>query len=151
MRPSLQTIDLTMRDNFNRIGWFFRHEADGMPVKPLLFDHDRWGQCDEAIIAQAGNDIVGVATLAVKGLDGSGWPTLDTLYVTKGWRREGIGYELFERGLRRLVELGAQKVFCDLHSSIMLRLMVKLPPNLRSLLVVRESFRQTGDLAEELP
>jgi hypothetical protein len=150
MSPSLQTIDLTMRDNFNRIGWFFRHEADRMLVEPMLFDYDRWGQCEEAIVAQVGNDIVGVVTLAVKGLDGSGRPTLDTLYVTSGWRWQGVGYELFERGLRRLVEQGAYKVFCDLQSSIMLKLMAKLPPDLHSLLVVRESFR-TGDLAEGLP
>jgi hypothetical protein len=151
MSPTFQTVDLTMRDNYNRIGWFFRHEAEELLVWPLLFDHDRWGQCPEAIVAEVDGSIAGVVTLAVKGLNGSGQPTLDTLYVTKGWRREGLGYELFERGLRRLIEqAGQDKVLCDLQSSRMLKLIEKLPSEVRALLVPRESYR-CGDLAEELP
>lgn len=150
MSPVFWTIDLTTRDDYNRLDRFFRDEAERLSVTPMLFDPDRWGQCEEAVVAEAGGHIVGALTLAVKGLDGSGRPTLDTLYVTRSWRRQGLGAELFERGLRRLAErAGQQKVFCDFHSSIMVKLAVKLPADLRSLLAIHESFR-SGDLADEL-
>src|SRR5689334_9767221 len=150
MPPSFRTLDLTRRNDYLRLRRFFRREQERLSVSPMLFDPGRWGRCEKAIVAGAATRIIGVVTLAANGPDGSGRPALDTLYVSRGWRRRGLGYELFERGLRRLVEqAGRQKVFCDLQSSLMLKLVAKLPADLRSRLTTRESFR-SGDLADEL-
>jgi GNAT superfamily N-acetyltransferase len=149
MAITFQLLDLTQEESRNRVGWFFQNEGDRMGSTPMLFDLDRWGQCDEAMVAEEHGEILGVVTLASKGVQNSGRPTLDTLYVPKRHRRNGLGYALFEQGLRRLIERGASdKVFCQLQSSIMLRLVAKLPDDLRGHLQVHEAFR-SGDLAED--
>ena len=58
-----------------------------MLATPMLFDFDRWGQCDQAIVAEENGDILGVVTLAANELERSRQPTLDTLYVPKRHRR----------------------------------------------------------------
>ena len=133
----------------SRVGWFFRHEGDMMPSTPMLFDFDRWGQCDEAIVAEEDGEILGVVTLASNGIENSGQPTLDTLYVPKRHCGMGLGYALFERGIRRLADRRPNdNINCDLQSSIMLKLVAKLPDDLKSRLQIQESFR-SGDLAED--
>ena len=149
MAVSFQVLDLTQRKSRNRVGWFFRHEGDKMRNIPMLFDDDRWGQCTEAIVAEDDGNIVGIVTLASRGIDNSRRPTIDTLYVPKIHRKKGLGYLLFEQGLRRLIAVaGDSKVFCQLQSSVMLHLVVKLPEDLGSHLEVQEDF-QFGDLAED--
>ena len=69
----------------------------------MLFDDDRWGQCTEAIVAKSEDEIIGIVTLAPKGIGNSKRPTIDTLYVQKQYRETGIGYSLFEQGIRRLI------------------------------------------------
>jgi GNAT superfamily N-acetyltransferase len=142
-------LNLAERDCVNRVGWFFRDEAERLGWWPMLFDSDRWSQCDEAIVAEENGEIVGVVTLASRGIQESELPTVDALYVVKKRRRTGLGHALFEKGLRRLMERGAgDKIFCQLQSSIMLHLIAKLPDDLKNNLQVLEAF-QYGDLAED--
>jgi GNAT superfamily N-acetyltransferase len=148
MGVRFKLLDLKQKEFLNRVGWFFRYEGDAMPCRAALFDPDRWGQRDEAIIAEKDAEILGIVTLASNGLQNSGRPTLDTLYVRKSHRKTGLGYGLFEQGLRRLIERGATyRVFCQLQSSVMVRLVVKLPDDLKGRLEAYEAF-QSEDLAE---
>jgi GNAT superfamily N-acetyltransferase len=147
MTIHFQILDLTERDCLNRVGWFFRHEEERIGWHPMLFDYDRWGQCGEAIIAEQDGQIIGIVTLAPMGLGDSKRPTIDTLYVPDLHCRKGVGSALFERGLRRLLEKdNNQRVFCQLSSSLMLKVVGKLPQDLRDRLEVLEAF-QGGDLA----
>jgi GNAT superfamily N-acetyltransferase len=149
MVRTFHLLDLTQEEYRNRLGWFFRQEANRMLWTPMLFDSDRWGQCDEAIVAEENGEILGIITLASKGVRNSGQPTLETLYVQKRHRRRGLGSALFERGLRRLIEKGAKdKVLCQLQSSIVPRLVAKMPDELKGRLQVQEEFRY-GDVAED--
>lgn len=149
MAISFELVDLTQKECRDQVGWFFRNESERLGCMPMLFNFERWGQCDEAVIAQKHREILGLVTLASKGIQGSGRPTLDTLYVPKANRMTGLGYALFEQGIRRLIERGASgMVFCQLQSSIMLRLVAKLPDDLKGYLQIHEAF-QEGDLAEE--
>jgi GNAT superfamily N-acetyltransferase len=146
---SFRLLNLKQRDDLNAVGWFFRREEEGLTFSPELFNHDRWGQCNEAIVAEEDGAIVGVITLAPKGIGRVTLPTLDTLYVTKGHRSKGLGSTLFEHGIRRLIDLGGDgKIFCQLQSSIMVRVVAKLPTELRERLQVQEAFR-AGDLADD--
>jgi hypothetical protein len=99
MTLSFELLNLSQLESRNRIGWFFRHEGDKMLATPMLFDSERWGQCDAAIVATTDAEIVGVVTLAKNGIENSGKPTLDTLFVPKRHRGQGVGYNLFERGI----------------------------------------------------
>jgi hypothetical protein len=147
MTIHFQILDLTERDCLNRVGWFFRHEEERIGWLPMLFDYDRWGQCAEAIIAEQNEQIIGIVTLAPEGLRGSRRPTIDTLYVPNLHCRKGVGSALFERGLRRLLERdNDQRVFCQVSSSLMLKVLGNLPQDLRDRLEVLEAF-QGGDLA----
>jgi hypothetical protein len=115
----------------------------------MLFDFDRWGKCNEAIVAEENEQIVGIVTLDARGVLKAGQPTLDTLYVRKNYRRTGVGYTLFEEGLRRLSEVSANgMIYCQFQSSTMLRLASKLPQDLRDQLQVDEAFRY-GDLVDD--
>jgi len=137
------SVALSDPANFNRVGWFFRDECGPAGiVQPMLFDSDRWGQCEEAVIAEEAGKIVGVVTLAFHGIDGSERPTIDTFYVTPSHRRQGVGGRLFERGARRLLEmLGDIRIFCELQSHRMIGVIDKLPDDLRARLDLRHSYR----------
>jgi hypothetical protein len=146
---TFQLLDLTKKEPRNRVGWFFRREEEKIGVLPMLFDFNRWGQCDEAIVAEENGEIIGVITISLAGLGKSERPTLDTLYVIKSKRMNGSGYELFVHGLRRLIDRGATgKIFCDLQSRRMLSLIDRLPIELRDRLLIRHSY-QLGDLADD--
>lgn len=147
MTIHFQLLDLTERDCLDRVRGFFRIEEERIGWQPMLFDHDRWGLCSEAIIAEQHGQIIGIVTLAPMGLEGLERPTIDTLYVPDLHCRKGVGSALFERGARRLLEKGDnQRVFCQLSSSLMLKVVAKLSPDLRGRLDVLEVF-QGGDLA----
>jgi hypothetical protein len=144
MTTSYRTIDLVKVENLNLVGWFFRRETEKMSHDPLileqpeLFNRERWGQCAEAIVAEDGDEVVGVVTLAPGGIDGSGKPTLDTLYVTEHRRREGIGFALFVAGMKRL---GGRNVYSLLRSSNMKGLVEKLPDDLAARLDADHAYK----------
>lgn len=154
MSHSFQLLDITETENRNEVGWFFRREGDKIDEAdqagtPILFDYDRWGQCTEAIVVRKAGKIIGIVTLAPDGIDNSKRPTIDTLYVQEQHRKKGLGYSLFEQGIRRLIEcIGNKTIYCDFQSSYMMPLYEKLPLNLKKHLRYNEAFR-FGDLADE--
>jgi hypothetical protein len=150
MLVSYKLLDLKQKTDLNKVGWFFRQEGDRLGFIPMLFDFDRWGQCEEAIIAEVDSEVVGVVTIAFCGINKSGKPTIDTLYVPHRFGKQGIGFTLFERAMRRILERrSTARVFCDLHSSLMMKLVSKLPSDLRNWLDVVESDRY-GDVAVQI-
>lgn len=155
MTISFEIFDLTQKESINRVGWFFRYEAEKRsPIKgvlemPELFNEERWGQCSEAIVAEYRSEIVGIVTLAHRGINNFGSPMVDTLYVQKVHCRKGLGTSLFKQGIRRLISVtGESEIFCDVSSSVVARIVERLPEELRCHLIIRESFRNR-DLAEE--
>ena len=149
---SFNVLDLNDKESLNRVGWFFRHESDKIDkIAPpaLLSDDDRWRQCTEAIIAEDDGNIIGIVTLAPNGIDNSNRPTIDTLYVPKMHREKGLGYSLFEQGLKRLIRcVKGRKVFCQLQSSKMLSIIARLPKDLESHLETLNNIH-VEDLAEK--
>ncbi len=49
---TFRLLDLTQDECRNRVERFFRHEGDAMPYPPMLIEFERWGQCDEVIVAE---------------------------------------------------------------------------------------------------
>jgi hypothetical protein len=126
MTNTFELLDLALQEPRNRIGWFFRREGELMSAIPALFDDDRWGRCDTAIVAALSGEIVGVVTLATNGLERSGRPTVDTLYVSQEHQSNGTGYLLFERGIRWLIgQRPNDRILCQLESSKMVSLVAR--------------------------
>jgi len=148
MPINYQPLNLKEKEHLNRVGWFFHGEWEPRGIMPMLFDSARWGQCGEAVVAEEDGKIVGVVTLAFAGINNSGQPTIDTVYVTPSHWRQGIGETLFEMGMRRILEVvGDVQVSCDLQTRRMLGLVAKLPEELQSRLDLRHSY-QYGDIED---
>lgn len=71
-------------------------EEDGM-IAVVLFGGDRMTCCDWAIVAHEGEQLVGLATLALKGESMDGDPEIVGVYIRHPWRRRGIATELVDR------------------------------------------------------
>jgi GNAT superfamily N-acetyltransferase len=115
-----------------------------------FFEVARWGHCGEAVIAEEGGEIVGVALLAIRGTDRPGAPELDTLAVHRDYRGRGIGYDLFHQGLQRLAErTPRRRLLCRLQNSVMEKLVAKLPPELKDILDAVPEYHYSGDLSAD--
>ena len=80
---------------------------------PAALDETRLSRCSEFLVAEAGGVIVGATALIVP--DKAGKPSeFDVVAVDPSYQRKGIGTELMERTLRRLVEAGCLPIWCDI-------------------------------------
>src|SRR3989344_9209087 len=60
----------------------------------LLLSGDRISCCDEGVVMQEGENVIGVATIAPEGEEQSGQPTIVALYVSKEYRGKGYGSQI---------------------------------------------------------
>jgi GNAT superfamily N-acetyltransferase len=111
----------------------------------LLLAGDRWQCVSEAVIARKGRKIVGIATIAPSGEEGSGKPTIVALYVLPGFRSKGIGSLLLKEAIDYMANRGWQPIYLDILNSKVFRLLEKLPEGLKTKIVVRD-FTQGGAL-----
>ena len=93
----------------------------------ILFAGDRWSCIDEVVTAKVEDEIVGIATIAPEGEQMSGQPTIVALYVFSEHRRGGVGCQLLEAAIDRMLQRGLEPIRIDaLHSGV-LRMIDRLP------------------------
>ncbi len=95
--------------------------AMSLPPSPtigMLLAGDRLSCCDEAAVwEEEDGKIIGAATIAPKGEQMSGEPTIVGIYVVPGRRREGIGRKLLIAAIERCRERGLVPVRVDILST----------------------------------
>jgi len=136
----------------DEVGWFLRRCIDGElnGIWPMLFDPDRLRECDEFVVTEYGGQVIGVAALACRGIDGHTGPTLATLYVSKRWQKKGVGLRLCEEAIRRSMRRGERSLFCDVTTKAMHNTIEKLSPELQQHMELDLSYQRYGDEWETL-
>mgnify|MGYP001609444789 CR=1 FL=1 len=81
------------------------------PAIGCLFGGDRFGCIDEAVVLEVDGEIVGLATIAPRGEERSGQPTIVGLYARHEWRGNGYGYRLMMAAIDRMRERGLPKPY----------------------------------------
>lgn len=92
-----------------------------------LFAGDRMSCVDEAVIAEEGGQIIGIATVAHKGEQMSGKPTFVGLYVIPEFRSQGIGRSLVKATIEHCREQGLVPLWVDAISTASKKLFESLP------------------------
>jgi ribosomal protein S18 acetylase RimI-like enzyme len=116
-----------------------------MTVK-ILFAGDRISDCDEGIIMQDQEKFMGLATIAPRGENQSGQPTIVGLYVAPECRKRDYGRQLLQKAITRCLERGFQNIRMDVMSSAAKKIILELPTAIRAKLDVHDC----GSLLDEL-
>lgn len=111
-------------------------ELTPSPVVAILLAGDRLSCVDEAVAVEADGEVVGVATIAPEGEQGSGEATIVAVFVKKEWRGRGLGRQLFEDAIRRCAERQLVPVRLDVLSSKARQIIETLPEELVRLIKV---------------
>jgi N-acetylglutamate synthase-like GNAT family acetyltransferase len=114
-------------------------------IMPSLFDSNRLSQCDEIFSAEIDGQIAGVVALASTGCDGSGVPTLATIYTVRAFRNRGVALSLCEHGIRRLADAGKTPIYVDVTSRGAHETIKRLPPEVQAHLKPELSYQVYGD------
>ncbi|MBT9174137.1 MAG: hypothetical protein DDT21_02548 [Syntrophomonadaceae bacterium] len=101
-----------------------------------LLAGDRWACVTEVVVAKVEGEIVGIATIAPKGEQMSGEPTIVAIYVSHEHRGRGIGYQLLEAAVDYMLSKGLEPIRLDVLNSKMWRLIARLPAEKRQKLNV---------------
>lgn len=107
------------------------------PAIFILLGGDRIACCDEGVIMQEGDSLVGVATIAPYGEENSGQPTIVGLYVVPEYRSKGYGKQILQKAIERCLERGFEKIRMDVMSSDATEIIKKLPKEIQEKLDVR--------------
>lgn len=113
----------------------FRQEANDIAIG-LLFSGDRFTCIDEGIILKKDQDTIGLSTIAPKGENNSGEPTILGMYIKSEYRGKGYGTQILERAIKRCIERGFQKIRVDTLSARARKTIAKLPKEIRQKLDV---------------
>lgn len=108
------------------------------PVVVMLLGGDRLSCCDEAVALKVKEEIVGVATIAPKGEQMSGQPTIVALYILPKYRKTGYGKLLMTKTVERCQERGFEKIQVDVLSKRIFPIIKSLPPESQSRLEVND-------------
>lgn len=104
----------------------------------ILFSGDRLSCCDEGVIMQSGESLIGVATIAPEGEGRTGQPTIVALYITPEFRGKGYGSQILRKAIERCVERGFNKIRMDVMSSSAKKIIDKLPIELQERIDVHD-------------
>lgn len=115
---------------------FANYDPHGNLVRGLLFAGDRLSVCDEAIALKKGTKVIGLATIAPKG-ERTGEPTIVGLYIQPQERRKGFGTLVLERTIKRGEERGFGRLRIDVMSGWVMKIIDKLPEELRRKLDIK--------------
>jgi len=107
-------------------------------VVALLFGGNRISCCDEGVIAEQENKLVGVATIAPEGEEMSGQPTVVALYVIPEFRGKGYGRQILRKAVERCIERGFLSIRMDVMSSNAKKIIDKLPKELQEKIDVHD-------------
>jgi ribosomal protein S18 acetylase RimI-like enzyme len=105
---------------------------------PAALDETRLSRCNEFLVAKVGGMIVG-ATAIIVPCKGGERSLFDVVAVDPDHRRQGIGTELTERTLRRLVESKYLPILCDIAEPDM-RPRLRRSPYAAHIRVINEGF-----------
>jgi len=104
----------------------------------ILFGGDRLSCCDEAVGLEVQGKIVSVATIAPKGEELSGQPTIEALYTVSEFRHRGYAGMVFRAAIKRCRERGFSRVRVDVMSRYAMRLIESLDTKDRDYLDVHD-------------
>lgn len=118
-----------------------------------LFGGDRAHCCDEAVaLTDPSGEILGLATIAPDGEEGSGVPTIVGLYTVKSARQGArgipVGTLVLQATIRRCIERGFTKVHIDAMSEGAVKTIARLPDELRRVLQVNVETKMGGSLLD---
>ena len=109
------------------------------PAIACLFGGDRFGCIDEAVSLEVDSDIVGLATIAPRGEERSGQPTIVGLYVRHQFRGNRYSYRIMMATIDRMRERGLTKPYrADATSSPGFRACQGLPEDYRADLEIND-------------
>ena len=118
-------------------GWISSlHQSKPSVALGTLLAGDRISCVDEAVIAKIGDEIVGISTIAPKGEQMSGEPTIVATYVLHEYRGRGIGALLLEAAIDRMIERGLTPIRADILNTKVFGIIDRLPEEKRNLLKV---------------
>ncbi|OGY92690.1 MAG: hypothetical protein A3H70_05015 [Candidatus Komeilibacteria bacterium RIFCSPLOWO2_02_FULL_48_11] len=120
------------------------HRQGGSMPKATLLGGDRWSCVRECVVAEEDGQILGIATIAPKGEEQSGEPTMVALYVQYEYRGRGIGYQLFEAAVDHMIAKGLVPVRVDVLNSKVFRMIERLPEEKRNQLCIVDSSMDGG-------
>ncbi len=104
----------------------------------ILLSGDRMSCCDEGVIMQEKENLIGVATIAPNGEEQSGQPTIVGLYVSPEYRNKGYGSQILQKAIERCLERGFEDVRMDVMSSNVTKIIQKLPKEIQDKLDVHD-------------
>ena len=104
----------------------------------VLFGGDRLSCCDEGVGIHLDGKLVGIATIAPRGEQDSGVPTIVGVYVDKAARQNRLGRQLFIATVQRCQERGFTRIHVDSMSVGMMKIIDSLPAEMRNLLDVQD-------------
>lgn len=107
-------------------------------IMGTLLSGDRTTCCDEVIAGFVEGQIVGVCTIAPRGEEGSGQPTIVAFYTHPDYRHRGYGRKIVEGTVRRCLERGFTKIRVDTLSAHAKRICETLSEDLRRHLEVND-------------
>lgn len=113
------------------------HERPNMAIGILLAG-DRMSCCDEGVIMQEKENLIGVATIAPEEEEQSGQPTIVGLYVAPEYRSKGYGSQILQKAIERCLERGFENIRMDVMSSNATKIIKKLPKEIQEKLDVHD-------------
>ncbi len=113
------------------------HEKPDIAIG-LLLSGDRIACCDEGVVAEQETKLIGVATIAPKGEEMSGQPTIVGLYVIPEHRGKGVGTQILKRAVDRCIERGFENIRMDVMSLNAMKIINKLPEDLKKKIDVHD-------------
>ncbi len=115
-------------------------------VVAILLGGDRLRCCDEAVALEVDGQIVGVASISPEGESYDGKPAIVGLYVVPERRRQGYSMKIMQAVIQRCQERGLVPVRIDVMSGRLMRVIEKLPAELKQVLDVRYQ----GDMMDSM-
>ena len=112
----------------------------------ILLSGDRITCCDEGVVMEEGGNLIGIATIAPKGEMMSGQPTIVALYVDPHYRGRGYGNQILKRTIERCVERGFSNIRMDIMSSNAMKIIDKLPQELKDKIEVYDLGNVMDDM-----
>lgn len=95
----------------------------------MLLAGDRLTCCDEAVVVVENQQIVSVATIAPKGEEMSGIPTIVAVYTPREFRHQGYGGAVLVAAIKRCKDRRFKKVRIDVISQYIMRILNSLSPS----------------------
>lgn len=108
------------------------------PSRGLLFGGDRYSCCDQYIICSAGDDLVGIASIAPEGEQNSGRPTIVGLWIKPSFRNQGWGHKILAAAINQCLQRKFNKIRIDALNPEMKKTIEKVSPKLSAHLDVQD-------------